>query len=425
MLNKRKIKSQIPYPSKDSLIHKSRFIVILMLFLPLLTSCWDKTELNELRITTATGIDLLDNGWQISFQTIIPSSIASNSGGGSGASGQPGVHTFAVQAPTMGEARNLSQLELSRKIFLGHNKVIVIGKKAAEDGILPIIDGYLRNTESRETVLMLIAEGTANDLLRKLVPPEKLPGNSYKELLDNESQITSIFAKTSLFDFALKLFSDSSSIGVPVISISGDKTEENDKKLESMDILKETSPLLKVKLTKLAVFKKDRLVGWLNRKESLGLSWLTNKVNQTEVSFTCPDRDKLINAFSITSSSTKLKPVRVDSHFVMTGTIEVGGILENYNCTETLNNTETIENLNRSVEAQILNDIRIAWSKLKQLNADATGFSDQIHLTYPKEWKALQPSWEKEFQNIELQIKVKVNIKHPGLILNTINQPKP
>ncbi|KHL95707.1 spore gernimation protein GerC [Paenibacillus sp. IHB B 3415] len=387
----------------------------------ILPGCWNRTELNELRITTATGVDLSDGKWLISYQTIVPSTMASGTGGVSGGAGQPAIHVFSVRADTFNKARNLSNLETSRRLYIAHNKVVLIGKEAAAEGIGQLIDTYLRSTEARETVYILVTDGRANEFLRKLVPPEKLPGASYGEILDKETELVSIFPKTSIYDFALHLHSDSKSIGVPVVTLFGEDTIENKEELESLDVLKKTSQPLKMTLSQLAIFQKDKLVGWLNRQESLGLSWLTDKIKGAEISFPCSDNEKNQNSITVISSKTKLKPIKSDDHYTMHVKIKANGILMESVCNEDLSKPEVISGLQKNIEEHIKNDINASWDALQRLGADTTGFAEIIHRKYPKEWKEVKDDWENEFKKMEVKIEVSVIIKRPGLIQKSFN----
>uniref|UniRef100_A0AAE9PQ66 Spore germination protein N-terminal domain-containing protein n=1 Tax=Paenibacillus polymyxa TaxID=1406 RepID=A0AAE9PQ66_PAEPO len=216
-------------------------MVLVVLFS--LTGCWNRVELNELWVTAATGVDMMDDGqWMMSYQIIVPSAIASGTGGGSGSSSQPASHVFSIKSKTYNQALSYSNLETSRRIYIAHNRVIYIGKRAAEKGMDRLIDFYLRNTEAREMVSIIITDGLASDLIKKLLPPEKLQGAAMAELVDKESDSLSLFPKVRVYDFVLSMNSDSKSIGVPVAELIGERDHENEKEAESLDVFKKPRP---------------------------------------------------------------------------------------------------------------------------------------------------------------------------------------
>lgn len=70
-----------------------------LLLLPMLLSgCWERKELNELAFVLGLGLDKAEDGYKVSMQVVIPSSITSQSAGGSGGSGVPVVlYSFKVK----------------------------------------------------------------------------------------------------------------------------------------------------------------------------------------------------------------------------------------------------------------------------------------------------------------------------------------
>lgn len=219
-----------------------RFIWVLVILF-ILPGCWNRVELNELWVTAATGVDMMDDGqWMVSYQLIVPSALASGTGGGTGGSSQPAFHVFSVKSKTYSQALSYSNLKTSRRIYVAHNRVVFIGKRAAEKGMDRLIDFYLRSTEAREMVNMIVTDGLASDLIKKLLPPEKLQGAAMAELVDKESNMLSMFPKVRVYDFVLSMNSDSKSIGVPVAELIGERDYQNEQEAESLDVFKKPRP---------------------------------------------------------------------------------------------------------------------------------------------------------------------------------------
>ena len=51
-------------------------------------------------------------------------------------------------------------LKFDRRLFISHNKVIIIGEELAKRGLVKHMDQLFRNNEQRETTYILIAKGT-------------------------------------------------------------------------------------------------------------------------------------------------------------------------------------------------------------------------------------------------------------------------
>ncbi len=99
------------------MVRQVRVSYVLFIAGLLLTGCVDRTELNELGITTATGIDGHKGDWINTYQIIIPSAMTTGSGGSSTGASQSAVHTFSTHGKTLRETVTKSSLEYPRKLY--------------------------------------------------------------------------------------------------------------------------------------------------------------------------------------------------------------------------------------------------------------------------------------------------------------------
>ncbi|AHC19985.1 MULTISPECIES: Ger(x)C family spore germination protein [Paenibacillus] len=381
----------------------------------LLTGCVDRTELNELGITTATGIDGHQGDWINTYQIIIPSAMTTGSGGSSTGASQSAVHTFSTHGKTLRETVTKSSLEYPRKLYFAQNNVIVIGKKAAEQGIEEIIDIYLRNLDSRETVKVFIANGEARDYLKKLVPPEKIPGQALENIIEKNRRYGSIYPSVSMYEFISKISSDSGAAGVPEISLEGSEPE----KLDSVDVFKETSAKSKLKLSGLSIFRKDKRVGHLNEKESIGVSWLNNQIKNTTINYVDGNATA---AFLIRKAKVKITPIKNLNHFYLNVDVKTTGDLLSASSQREMKNMQSIDQLQKQAAEIIELQIREGWKALQQNNIDLIGIGNKIHQKNPKDWKKIKETWPKELANMDIKINVKMKLARPGLFGESFNE---
>ncbi|MFC0216489.1 Ger(x)C family spore germination protein [Paenibacillus chartarius] len=401
-------------------VYRAALALILCVVLP---GCWNRTELNEIGIASASGFDRSGEDWVGSFQIIVPSAMASGTtgGGGGGGGNSPAINVHSVKGQTIMEAASLSNLENPRRLYFAHNNVVIIGKEAAEKGVGQLIDLYLRNAESRETVLLLLTEQKASEMLRKLLPPEKIAGAGIAEILRKEKDLTSMFAPVTVFDVANKMINtDTKAIGVPVIAVSGGTDHDNETDLESMDAFKKTSPTQKIKLVKLGIFHNNRLVGWMDRKESRGLNWMTDKVNGTLLAISSSASNRKPNiSLTIVSSKTTVHPVKQGEKYVMNVNVKAKGDLNESGGKLMLTDRNVLLELEEQAEREIESEIKAGWKAMRRLGVDAAGFTDSIHRRMPADWKQMKGDWKAVFDKMELNVRVQVTIKRQGLIQNS------
>ncbi|KAE8557763.1 Ger(x)C family spore germination protein [Paenibacillus polymyxa] len=396
------------------MVRQLRVSYVLFIAGLLLTGCVDRTELNELAITTATGIDGHKGDWINTYQIIIPSAMTTGSGGSSTGASQSAVHTFSTHGKTLRETVMKSSLEYPRKLYFAQNNILVIGKKAAEQGIEEIIDIYLRNLDSRETVKVFIANGEARDFLRKLVPPEKIPGQALEKIIERDSKLGSIYPTISMYEFISKISSDSAA-GVPEISLVGSEPE----KLDSVDVFKETSAKNKLKLSGLSIFQKDKRVGFLNEKESMGVSWLNNQIKNTTVNYV---DGNVMSAFLIRKAKVKVTPIKNLNHYYLNVDVKATGDLLSASSQREMKDMQSIHQLQMQAAEIIKLQIQEGWKALQQKNIDLIGVGNKIHHKYPKDWKKIKETWPEEFANMDIKIGVKMKLARPGLFEKSFNE---
>lgn len=390
-----------------------RGIILLLIINMLLVNsgCSNHIELNKLGIISAIAFDLDEsNQWVLTFQIIIPKSTQSKSGGGGS---QAPVIVFSSKGKTLLEAIQKSDLETPRQLFFSHTRVIIISQRVAKYGINQILDVYLRSYESRETTDVLITNGDAKKVLEILTPLENIPGNAISNLISGEGNKQTKLVQSKLIDLISTMTNPSASSTLPEIKITGEQEAQS-----SLEALKETRKSAVLKLDRVGVFKQDKLAGWLSRKESLGIPWITNQLQRTTIVFSCEgeSRSEQLSSFLVEKSHTKLKPNISNGNLFMSVEIEAKGNLIETACNLDLKQSKTLKKLEKHIQEQIIIDAENSFQALKKMKTDALGFGDAFHKSYPQDWKKLSKSWENEFAEIRMDVKVHVTIRRTGMI---------
>ncbi|MET3546849.1 spore germination protein KC [Paenibacillus favisporus] len=388
-------------------------LMILMLSVTLLTSgCWDSQELNTLSIISATSIDRSNGKWEISFQVVIPQSIATQTGGGSAGSQSP-TTIFSTKGRSIAEAMQNASLETSRKLFFAHNSVLILSEDVArKEGVGEILDFFLRPFESRETMSVLLTKGKASNLLEVLIPLEKISGNAIQRIIDQSQKNLSQAQNMRLIDFARMVASLDESAMAPELEVSGDLTKQS-----SLDALKSTRNDAVIKLGELGVFRKDKLVGWIDQKDSRSVAWLSDRVSSMMVVFPCTAKgqENQLLSYRVLKSSTKLEPKVIHGKSVIHAKISATGVIDESGCNLDLKNPGVVRDLERTISKQIGGDVMATWSHLQEMNVDLAGFMNAIHRKDPSTWRNLMKT-KRPIEEISLRVQVKINIEHTNMI---------
>ncbi|MFD1178633.1 Ger(x)C family spore germination protein [Paenibacillus puldeungensis] len=375
-----------------------------------LTGCWSRKELTDLAIVSATGINWKDNRWELTYQLVTPAEAASGATGSSSGSGPP-ISVISVQAKSLREALAKNDFENTRKLHLGNNRVVVFSENAARHGINNLMDAYLRNPQSRETINMFITRDDPRTIVSQLMYLEKNTGEGIHKLIEKETKSLSTLPKVNVFNMAIMLAGPAKCAIAPEIVLAGKGEAASKQQLES------TTTLSKLKLGELAILKAGKLKGWLTQDEALGIAFIRNKLKATTFSFDCPEeRTKAKSTFEVTASTTKLKLHRQDDQYVVTAKIKVKGTITESSCELDATSAELISKVEKEIEDEIMNYIQKGWNAVRGMKADVLEFADMFHRKYPAEWEKEKDNWESVFsEKIEFKPTLKVTVERVGL----------
>ncbi|MBP2631758.1 MAG: germination protein Ger(x)C [Firmicutes bacterium] len=382
---------------------KALSVFLLIVLSLLLSGCWNRRELGNLSIVEGVGIDKTNDGQIcLTVQILKPDAIKGKSGE---SSNEKAFFTLTSTGKTLQEAFRNATKESDKKLYLWQMKIIVIGEEAAKIGIAPLLDLFNRDQEDRRTWLLFIARGKAQDILEAEHPQEKIPAKAI-ESLAKATVSTSQIPKVILHDYLKTIASKTSAPFIPGIEVIEEKKAEKPKK--------------KLKLEGTAVFKEDKLIGWLDKKETRGLLWILGQVKSGVLIVNSPgDEDKYVS-LEIIRASSKIKPKFIDGRFVMNVKVTETGNLSEQLSEVHLTTPETFKQLEEKQKTAIHDEINAAIVKVqKELGVDVFKFGEAVHREFPQEWKKLKTNWDEEFANIDINVEVDANLRNVGMIMQT------
>lgn len=377
-----------------------RWVFVLMLLsLPLLTTgCWNRRELDKIGIVTEVGIDRGENQ-QIEYtvQIIIPSAIK-RSDGGSGE--QKSSMTLSSSGDTIFDAvRDLTE-KSGRRLNYSHNMAVVVGAEMAREGVLPILDFFVRDHEMRFKMWFVVTSGKASDIVKASSPLEKFSAKNL-ELLHKDYDIVSKSVAVNMLEFFNEVTDES------LQAVSGRVEVENPK---------EEKGLL---LNGAGVFRRDKLIGWLDPMKTRGYLWVRDKIKSGIITIPCPDQEDKFISLEIKKVKSSIKPYLDEGKMKYRIEVSVESTIGDQMCDKDFSNPETIKLIEDAQQKKVTEEIEPIFEEAqKNLKLDILGLGEATMHKFPKEWKEMKENWEAEFPNAEIQLQVKSKIDHTGLIGN-------
>lgn len=381
---------------------------IMILCIPLLCGCWSRKELNEIAIVSAISIDKAGDQYFLTVQVIDPGQVSTKYGG----AGRAPVTTYNGKGKHLFEiVRKLTTIT-PRKLYFAHLQMLVISEEVAKDGINNILDFLTRDSEFRKDFYIVVSKNIkADEILKNLTSLEKLPAHKMKSSLETSQKVWAPTSAVQMDELIRSLVSKGDNPALTGIAIKG-----NVKKGQQMANVEKIEPYARMDYENIAVFKKDKLVGWLNQTESKGYNYIKNKVTNTVGDLPCgKDKEVLIE---VIASKTKVKGNIINGHPRIDVYVNNEANIGEVTCHTDLTDPQNIKKFEIKLEHGLKAIIQASINKTKKLGVDIYGFGEVIHRKDPKIWKVLEKDWNQNFTHLPVGIHTKAKIRRTG----TVNQ---
>lgn len=381
-------------------------IILLILPLIFLTGCQNYRELNELAIATAIEVDKIDNEFHLLVQVANPK----NQNDASSAN-QPQFVTYEASGQTLQQAfRNIVQ-ESSRKIYGMHIQLLVITENIAKEDLQSMLDFFFRNVEIRKEFYVIVDTSKSDDkLLKVLTPVTNLSSQSIMDTLETNNRFLGISNLVTFNDLMDSYLDDNKELVLPTIYMTGNYEEGKNE-----EILKETDTETKIFLGNMAIFKDEKLLGYLTKEESLTVNILKNEINDALITHECA-KDKYTTS-EITLDKTDIK---IDlKKLKVTVTIKGTGTLAEYGCEGNLTKENEIKKINKELNTYIEKIVKESINSINNnYNSDIYNFKDMIYKQNPKYYNKIKDNYYEEvFNKLTYEIKSQIELQGKGNIV--------
>lgn len=394
-----------------------RVLLIILLITNIFTvsGCWDQRDVGNLAIITGIGVESGSAGKiRIIVQAINTQAVSKSSGGG-GLAFQKAYRNKVVEGNSLFDAFSNLYLKTSTQQSFSHVSVIIVSEELArEKGLREILDYLERNGQFRLDPWLIIGRGNLANLMDVQGGIIAIPTQAMEESIRIQKGHNS-FAPLQLGQFIGLMQSETTQPytagfqSIPNISVP-------DEPGHGIVNGKVPEPLHDIAIDGTAVFRRDKLAGWLDKKESSGLRWLRGEVKDGFVRFDDPEEPNKKAGTQIVNAKAKLEPKLQNGRISIKVNIEVKSYLLEVQGKNDLKKVSVISSLEAAQEKQIKTEVMSALQKAQQeYKVDVFGFGEAVHRGYPKEWKNIKPEWSKIFPDVQVDIQIKSKIRHTSI----------
>lgn len=372
-----------------------RFLLILLI--PgMITGCWDRKEMDELALVMASGIDLTEDGQleitvQIALPTGIPSAVQS------GGSDKKPIIVISSTGKNSSEILGKMQQQMSRTIHFGHRSVIVFGERYARKGVNQVLDTLSRLPESRYNSYVLTASGaTAKEVLSTPYQLELISGIGMAKIQSNN-----ISFGVKIDQFASALATQGRSAITGGVRVMG---QESSNRTFIID--------------KIAIYRGNRLVGFLEGEETKLLRWWSEQKYRTRFTVRVePESEKYKGIIGVELIDSK-KRIHVDvrdgkPEFRINLKASVRAVDNDSSLDVT--QEENMRKVEMLLSQQITQDMENLLRRVKnELKSDILGLGEIVHHRRPYVWKKLRGSWVDVYPTIPVEVVSEMKIVRTG-----------
>jgi len=381
-----------------------KILLILICILVLLTGCWDKVEINERAHISAIGID-----------RYAPSSgahKADNQDSPSGHEDKRNQFKFIFAFPkhsleetddiivaTIGDTLyGVSKIladRTNREMFLGHLRTVILGKSVTEDEHLfrQILDGIETNELLSRRVILAMTEDDVADIINITPSMEPRIGQFISEIFNRKDR-TPRAPEGSIGDILKDLYESKNAV-IPKITAG-----KND-----------------VKVAGAGVISNYKFKGWLNEVQTAHLMMIKGEAKSAGgISIVYKDTIVPID-LKVQKSKMKLvddnKRIKILINIDAEGDIKQTYFGSNYDLLEAKTIREIEDVFNKYMSDRLKETVRVIQEDFR---ADILGVDRFLRQRHYKLWKEVEQEWPEIFPNIEIDVKINIDIRRVGLV---------
>ncbi|MFE8702864.1 Ger(x)C family spore germination protein [Cytobacillus sp. FJAT-54145] len=384
---------------------KTKLTVILVICILSLTGCWSRNELTELAIVTGMAIDKKGDEYLLTIQVVNPGELA-----GKSTTSRAPVTTYEATGKSIFQAiRRLSKVS-AKRLYFSHLRLVVISEEQAKAGISKLLDLMSRDHEFRTDFYTVVSrDERASNVLKILTAIEQNPAEKIFNSIDVSHSFWAPTLGVKLVKLIGEIISEGDNPVLTGILIQGDKEKGN-----RLSTVEQIEPNAYILIDHFAVFKKDKLVGWLDEDESKGHNYITDNVESTVA---VVDWDEGNITFEIRNTETNLDAVMEGGKPKILVNVTTEAQVGEVQAKVDLMSEDTLTRLEEELSKNKEDKMTKAVQKAKKLESDIFGFGEVIHRKDPKLWGKLKENWNEDgFLQLEVEFKVESQIRRLGTI---------
>ena len=181
-------------------------------------------------------------------------------------------------------------------------------------------------------------------------------------------------------------------------------------------------PKLSIKIGGTALFRNDKLVGYLDEHETRGFLFTQGKVQGGHLEVPYPGQKGIYVSLNIIRSKAQIVPeITRDGQLKVTVKVREEANLAETDCRVDVSKVEAIKKLEMLQAKQIEREVMRAVRRAQKCKSDAFGFGAAFHRRFPREWRTMRDLWaEKYFPSLKVRVVADAKLRRTSLRLRPV-----
>lgn len=375
------------------------------------SGCYNYRELNEIAITSAIGVSKNGENYVVTVQVINTQKVEERGE-------QPQFIIYKQEGKSLQYAFRKVILESPRRLFVNHNLLLIIDENLAKEGIQDVLDLFARDTEFRKQFIVVVSKNASDeDILETQTPLEILNAKSIRDSISADLNYLGVSKEITLELLLENYLNDKEQIALPTVRMTG-----NSEVGEQDENLKNTNTEVRVIVDGFAVFKEDKLVGYLDLEQSIASNYINDEIKNSIISYQCGENK--YSAIEIIKNKTEIKWIKNEPKFKIS--IKAQGNINEIHCEIDLTKESEIKKLEKEVEQVLKENIETTLKLVKEeYNSDIFGFGEILYKTNPKYFYELKEKTNDEIMSsLDFEVDIDVQLLAKGNLVKVIENEK-
>lgn len=363
-------------------IYKLYLLMVAIIFvLSFFISGVKREPVEKLSIASAIGYDLEKNleGIEIRSATATRYVVTGK---------QVKTLNITTTGETIPDLREKRQRRIDKKILVGLEKVYVIGENFAKHGIREIMDIYFRNPDVKDSTLVCVCEGKAEDMLNVKVEGYPSAGDYIEGLLRYAGEMNFYSNNYMLIDSYIRLDEEGRSLALPYIRVTDNIIE----------------------IAGMAIFKDDKMISVVSNEKAKYLNLLRESNVKGNIVIQ-KDSDSYIGIYADSKRKVKCHKENDKYKFIIDLNIS-GQIVANEYDPSIISTPEKKKEIEAQFADQLKEELELFIRKLKtEHRVDSLELG---RIAVAKYGRDTGVDWDEIVSDSEILVNVKCRIKRFG-----------